>query len=94
MLLIRCPYCEAERPEIEFRHAGAGDIARPDAERATDEEMAAFLYLRANPRGVIVERWRHAHGCGRYFNAKRDTVSDMFSMTWRAGEKPPEGEGA
>ncbi|PZN51904.1 MAG: sarcosine oxidase subunit delta, partial [Proteobacteria bacterium] len=22
MLLIRCPYCEEDRPELEFRNAG------------------------------------------------------------------------
>jgi hypothetical protein len=29
MLLIRCPYCEEERPELEFRHAGEAHIVRP-----------------------------------------------------------------
>ncbi|TIS01342.1 MAG: sarcosine oxidase subunit delta, partial [Mesorhizobium sp.] len=29
MLLIRCPYCEEERPELEFRNAGEAHIARP-----------------------------------------------------------------
>ncbi len=28
MLLIRCPYCEEERPELEFRNAGEAHIAR------------------------------------------------------------------
>ena len=31
-----------------------------------------------NPKGLHVERWRHVHGCGRFFNAVRDTVSDFF----------------
>ena len=26
------------------------------------------------PEGLHVERWRHVHGCGRFFNAVRDTV--------------------
>ena len=29
MLLIHCPYCEEERPELEFRGAGEAHIARP-----------------------------------------------------------------
>mgnify|MGYP006193881059 CR=1 FL=1 len=29
-------------------------------------------------RGVVFERWRHVHGCGRWFNAARDTVRDRF----------------
>lgn len=88
MLLIRCPYCEAERPELEFRHAGAAHLARPD-NAASDAEWAAFLYLRENPKGAIAERWRHAHGCGRYFNALRDSVSDVIAVTYRAGEPRP-----
>ena len=28
MLLIHCPYCEEERPELEFRNAGEAHIAR------------------------------------------------------------------
>ena len=38
----------------------------------------AFLYLRSNPRGVLAERWRHVHGCGRFFTLRRHTVTDRF----------------
>ena len=90
MLLIFCPYCRTDRPEIEFRHAGAAHIARPGPpDRVTDEEWAAFLYLRDNPKGRVAERWRHVHGCGRFFNALRDTVSDVFAVTYKAGEPKP-----
>ena len=44
---------------------------------------------RSNPRGTHFERWRHINGCGRFFNAVRDTVSDKFVMTYRAGEPRP-----
>jgi sarcosine oxidase subunit delta len=88
MLLIRCPYCDMERPEIEFRHAGEAHLVRPPA-GADDAALAAFLYFRANDRGVTAERWRHAYGCGRYFNALRDTVSDAFLVTYKAGEARP-----
>jgi sarcosine oxidase subunit delta len=51
------------------------------------------LYHRANPRGSHGERWRHAHGCGRYFNAVRDTVSDHIATTYKAGQpRPPVGD--
>jgi sarcosine oxidase subunit delta len=88
MLLIRCPYCEAGRPEIEFRYAGQAYLARPDAS-VDDAAWAEFLYMRDNPRGLHAERWRHIHGCGRYFNALRDTVSDVFVTTCKAGEPRP-----
>ena len=97
MLLIHCPYCEQDLPELEFRHAGEAHLIRPGAaDEVDDETFEAFLYLRDNPRGRTFERWRHIHGCGRFFNAVRDTVSDRFVVTYKAGEPKPvlEGEGA
>lgn len=91
MLLIRCPYCDEERPEIEFRHAGEAHIERPaDIAALTDDEFARFFFYRDNPRGVTFERWRHIHGCARFFNAARDTVTDTFLVTYRAGEPKPD----
>jgi sarcosine oxidase, subunit delta len=90
MLLIACPYC-GERPEIEFVYGGQAHRVRPRAPaELTDEQWAAFLYLRENVQGVQPERWRHTHGCGRFFNALRDTRSDRFLATYRIGEPPPE----
>ncbi|MEO0545126.1 MAG: sarcosine oxidase subunit delta [Pseudomonadota bacterium] len=93
MLLIRCPYCEEELPETEFRHAGEAHLVRPaDISKITDEEFSRYFFYRDNPKGVTFERWRHVHGCGRFFNAVRDTVSDKFVMTYKAGEPKPELE--
>jgi sarcosine oxidase subunit delta len=92
MLLISCPYC-GPRPEIEFRNMGEAHIARPAVEGTTDQDMARFLYLRANTKGLIAERWRHVHGCARFFNAVRHTVTDKFVTTYKAGEPAPEIEG-
>ena len=90
MLLIACPYCGMERPEIEFRYGGEAHIARPaDPAALTDDEWANFLYFRSNPKGVVAERWRHAFGCGRFFNCLRDTVSDKILAVYRAGEARP-----
>jgi sarcosine oxidase subunit delta len=86
MLLIHCPYCEDDRSELEFRWAGEAHIARPqDIAEITDEGFADYFFLRDNDKGVTYERWRHIHGCGRFFNAARDTVSDRFLMTYKAG---------
>ena len=86
MLLIHCPYCEEERPELEFRQGGEAHIARPqNMADISDAEFEAFFFLRDNPKGVTFERWRHIHGCGRFFNAVRDTVSDKFVTTYKAG---------
>lgn len=90
MLLIHCPYCSKERPEIEFRYAGEAHLARPEAPETSDAQFAEFLYMRANSKGLHVERWRHTNGCGRYFNAVRHTVSDKFVVTYKAGEPRPD----
>jgi sarcosine oxidase, subunit delta len=92
MLLIRCPYCGA-RPEIEFSSGGEAHIARPrDPAAVDDAAWTDFLYLRTNPKGAHAERWRHTHGCGRFFNCLRDTVSDRIAATYPAGQPRPEAE--
>ena len=91
MLLIDCPYCGMARPEIEFVYGGEAHIARPaDPSAVTDEEWAKFLYLRSNPKGVLAERWRHAFGCGRFFNCLRDTLSDEILAVYKPGEPRPD----
>ena len=91
MLLIPCPYCGLARPEIEFAYGGEAHIARPaDPSALTDAEWANFLYFRSNPKGVTAELWRHAFGCGRFFNCLRDTVSDKIIATYQAGEQRPD----
>lgn len=90
MLLITCPYCGA-RPEIEFRAGGEAHIARPDDPAALDDQgWAEYLYYRSNPKGVHAERWLHVHGCGRWFNTVRNTVSDAFEQTYRMGDPRPD----
>ena len=91
MLLIQCPYCDDALPELEFAYAGEAHIARPvDPSALSDEEWRDFLFIRSNVKGVHAERWRHINGCGRFFNALRDTVSDHFVTTYKAGEARPD----
>lgn len=88
MLLIDCPYCGA-RPEVEFRCGGEAHLVRPDPATADDAAWGEYLYRRRSPKGVHRERWLHAHGCGRWFNAVRDTASDRFLAIYLMGEGPP-----
>lgn len=89
MLLIPCPWC-GPRPELEFSHAGEAHIMRPaDPATVSDAAWAAFLHARSNPKGVHRERWRHTHGCARFFNAVRDTTTDAISATYKPGETAP-----
>ncbi len=81
MLLISCPWC-GPRPENEFHYGGEAGIARPpDPQAVNDAAWADFLYMRSNPKGLHRERWRHQFGCGRFFNAVRDTVTDRIAGT-------------
>ncbi|MDP2697471.1 sarcosine oxidase subunit delta [Thalassospira sp.] len=90
MLLIHCPVCGEDRPETEFTYAGEAHIARPsNPDTLSDADWAQFLFYRTNPRGIHAERWRHTHGCGRFFNALRDSVSDKFIQTYPAGTPRP-----
>ena len=59
--------------------------------RLDDQTWTDFLYMRSNTKGVYAERWRHARGCGRFFNALRDTTTDHFLATYKSGEPQPGG---
>jgi sarcosine oxidase, subunit delta len=90
MLLITCPYC-GERPEIEFSYGGQAHIARPARPSELDDAgWTEFLYMRDNTKGVHAERWRHSHGCGRFFNALRDTATDRILATYETGNPRPD----
>ncbi len=92
MFLIDCPHCGA-RDQSEFTYAGEAHRARPewDDERS-DAEWAAFVFMRSNVKGVHTERWVHAAGCRRFFNALRNTATDVFLATYRIGEARPDVE--
>ena len=90
MLLIPCPYC-GDRPELEFSYAGEAQRTRPaNPGELNDESWAEYLYQRKNPRGMHAERWRHTHGCGRFFTTWRHTITDLFHGSWKPGESAPE----
>ncbi len=89
MLLIDCPYC-GKRPELEFSYGGQAHLARPSRPSELDDQAwAEYLYMRTNTKGVYAERWRHARGCGRFFNALRDTTTDHFLACYKTGETRP-----
>lgn len=90
MLMIPCPYC-GPRNETEFSYGGQAHVARPEDPAATsDEEWAAYVFLRDNTKGLFRERWVHAHGCRRWFNVVRDTVSYQIHAAYKTGEAAPD----
>ncbi|MCX5053623.1 MULTISPECIES: sarcosine oxidase subunit delta family protein [unclassified Streptomyces] len=89
MLLIPCPWC-GPRDEAEFHYGGQAHVPYPENPAAlTDEEWARYLFFRANPKGPFAERWSHAAGCRRWFNAVRDTSTNELLTVYRAGEERP-----
>lgn len=82
MLLINCPHCGA-RPESEFRCAGESHKVRPGPHTQVSEvEWYRYLFERTNPKGVNFERWCHVHGCGRWFNVARDTLTHTIHAVY------------
>jgi heterotetrameric sarcosine oxidase delta subunit len=87
MLCIVCPYC-GPRAEPEFQWSGDAHVDRP-SESCSDIEWARYLFQRRNPKGVALERWRHAFGCRQWFNLARDTVSHEVLAVYPMGEHAP-----
>ena len=88
MLIIDCPHC-GPREEAEFACGGEAHIARPLAENSiSDAEFADYLFLRDNPKGMFLERWRHTAGCRRWFNVARDTVTHEIVEIYPMGALP------
>ena len=91
MLLIDCPWCGL-REETEFNYGGQAHIERPrDPDALSDEAWGEYLFIRNNPKGLHLEQWNHAHGCRRWFNVARDTVSYQIKAVYKVGEPVPGG---
>ena len=92
MMLIPCPFC-GPRDENEFRCADEGHIVRPEPySGVTKEAWADYLFYRDNPKGLVVERWRHQFGCGLWFNVVRDTVTHEIKAVYEMTDAKPDLE--
>ena len=91
MLILECPYCGIACDETEL-HAGGEAHLKRFASGSSDEEFEGYLFMRENPRGVHFERWRHVHGCGKWFHAARDTVTLEVFGTYPAQTLAPPDE--
>lgn len=91
MLLLHCPCCGIDADETELAPGGEAHLTR-HGPGSDETEFESYLFLRQNPRGVHFERWRHAHGCGKWFHAARDTVTLEVYGTYPAQvTEPPKG---
>ncbi|SEN62806.1 sarcosine oxidase subunit delta [Palleronia pelagia] len=88
MLTLQCPYCGVQCDETELTAGGEAHLTRhgPGSDADTFEQ---YLFLRENPRGVHFERWRHAHGCGKWFHAARSTTTLRVFGTYKAQTTEP-----
>ncbi len=90
MLQISCPWC-GPRDQSEFTCGGEAHIVRPkNPEALSDAQWADYLFMRKNTQGRHLEQWCHSHGCRRWFNVERDTVSYHIHSVYKVGETPPE----
>jgi sarcosine oxidase subunit delta len=89
VLRLNCPYCGVVADESELTPGGAAHLRR-EGPGSDDAAFEAYLFLRDNPKGPHLERWRHAYGCGKWFIAARDTVTMQVFGTYPAqGSGPP-----
>jgi heterotetrameric sarcosine oxidase delta subunit len=77
--LLSCPHC-GPREATEFV-AGGEVVERPTERPASRHALGAYLYFRANTAGPQREWWFHAAGCGRWFEATRDTITGAVRET-------------
>ncbi len=90
VLTLTCPYCGIAADETELTAGGAAHLRRAGP-GSDDDAFEAYLFLRDNPRGVHLERWRHAFGCGKWFHAARCTATNEVFGTYPAqADGPPD----
>ncbi|WP_282058257.1 sarcosine oxidase subunit delta [Lentibacter algarum] len=89
MLILECPYCGIKGEETEF-HAGGEAHLKRFGPGSSDEDFETYLFMRENPKGVHLERWRHANGCGKWFHAARCTMTlEVFGTYSAQSFEPP-----
>ena len=76
--LLPCPLC-GPRDVYEFRFGG--EVQQRPAPGSTQRQWGEYLYARTNVSGVEREWWFHRQGCRRWFQAERDTVSNVVLRT-------------
>jgi sarcosine oxidase, subunit delta len=87
MMQLACPWCGV-RDESEFVCGGTTHISRPPLE-CDDRTWSEYLFMRDNPRGGHLERWRHVYGCGQWFNVARDTLTHQVTHVYAMTDPPP-----
>ncbi len=84
MLLLDCPNC-GPRNVSEFRYGGEVNPRLRDPGTTAADAWTDYLYMRANVSGEQTEWWYHRNGCGLWFLAERNTLTNVVRRTylWR-----------
>ena len=89
MLILTCPHCGVAAEESELAPGGEAHLKR-HGPGSTDEEFEGYLFARKNQKGPVLERWRHAYGCGKWFLAARCTATlEVFGTYPAQTSEPP-----
>ena len=83
--LLPCPLC-GPRDVYEFRFGG--EVQQRPAPGSDQRTWGQYLYARTNVSGVERAWWFHRLGCRRWFQAERDTRTNVVL---RAGWPPLSG---
>jgi sarcosine oxidase, subunit delta len=87
MMQIPCIHCGL-RDENEFVCGGTSHLTRPGLDQS-DQAWGEYLFFRDNPKGRHFERWRHAQGCGQWFNLVRNTVTHEILSVYAITDPRP-----
>ncbi len=87
MMQIPCIHCGL-RDENEFICGGTSHMLRPALDQS-DQVWSEYLFVRDNPKGLHRERWRHAQGCGQWFNLVRNTLTHTIESVYPITDPPP-----
>lgn len=88
MLILNCPCCGQDVDETDLQPGGEAHLKR-FGPGSSDADFETYLFMRANPKGVHFERWRHAYGCGKWFLAARCTATLEVFGTYSAQTLEP-----
>ncbi|AXC49664.1 sarcosine oxidase subunit delta [Paracoccus suum] len=91
MLILTCPLCGVTAEETEFAPGGEAHLKR-HGPGSSDEDFEGYLFMRENQKGPVLERWRHAYGCGKWFLAARDSATLVVYGTYPARLAHPSDE--
>ena len=86
--VLTCPYC-GPREVTDFGFCGELN-PRPKSAPSL-RELGEYNYFRRNVAGVQQEWWLHRSGCGEWFIAERNTLTN--EVHWTAPPNEVFGEG-